>query len=90
MCLSTNPRIITITLNIIKTMTNQNELYEAPAVTIVEVKQNGVICASAGSNAVLFSAMGHPFQQFAEMISRSSVTSGSSLVWSRTDLRLLS
>ena len=29
---------------------------------------------------VLFSAMGHPFQQLAEMILRSSVTSGSSLV----------
>ena len=28
----------------------------------------------------LFSAMGHPFQQLAEMILRSSVTSGSSLV----------
>ena len=38
----------------------------------------------------LFSAMGHPFQQFAEMMSRSSVTSGSSLVWRRTDFRLLS
>lgn len=39
---------------------------------------------------LLFSAMGHPFQQFAEMISRSSVTSGSSLVWRRTDFRMLS
>ena len=29
---------------------------------------------------LLFSAMGHPFQQLAEMILRSSVTSGSSLV----------
>ena len=38
----------------------------------------------------LFSAMGHPFQQFAEMISRSSATSGCSLVWRSTDLRLLS
>ena len=38
----------------------------------------------------LFSATGHPFQQFAEMMSRSSVTSGSSLVWRRTDFRLLS
>ena len=36
----------------------------------------------------LFSAMGHPFQQFAEMMSRSSVTSGCSLVWRRTDFRL--
>jgi hypothetical protein len=26
--------------------TKQNELYEAPAITIVEVKQEGVICAS--------------------------------------------
>ncbi len=26
--------------------TKQNELYEAPAFTIVEVKQEGVICAS--------------------------------------------
>ena len=41
-------------------------------------------------NCFLFSAMGHPFQQFAEMRLSSSVTSGSSLVWSRTDLRLLS
>ena len=32
------------------------------------------------SLTVLFSAMGHPFQQLAEMILRSSVTSGSSLV----------
>ena len=38
----------------------------------------------------LFSAMGHPFQQFAEMMSRSSATSGCSLVWRSTDLRLLS
>lgn len=30
--------------------------------------------------STLFSAMGHPFQQLAEMILRSSVTSGSSLV----------
>ena len=36
----------------------------------------------------LFSAMGHPFQQFAEMMSRSSVTSGCSLVCRRTDFRL--
>ena len=32
--------------------TKHKNLYETPAVTIVEVKQNGVICASAGSNAV--------------------------------------
>ena len=38
----------------------------------------------------LFSAMGHPFQQFAEMMSRRSATSGCSLVWRSTDLRLLS
>ena len=31
-------------------------------------------------DSLLFSAMGHPFQQLAEMILRSSVTSGSSLV----------
>ena len=43
-------------------MTNQNELYEAPAVTIVEVKQNGVICASAGSNAV-FATMDGTFTE---------------------------
>lgn len=40
--------------------------------TIANVESNAVI--------VLFSAMGHPFQQLAEMILRSSVTSGSSLV----------
>lgn len=39
-------------------------------------------------DCILFSAMGHPFQQFAEMMSRSSVTSGCSLVWRRTDFRL--
>ena len=33
-----------------------------------------------GEHNILFSAMGHPFQQLAEMILRSSVTSGSSLV----------
>ena len=43
-----------------------------------------------GAGAFLFSAMGHPFQQFAEMMSRNSVTSGSSLVWRRTDFRMLS
>ena len=42
------------------------------------------------TGTVLFSAMGHPFQQLAEMMSRSSVTSGCSLVWRRTDFRLLS
>ena len=36
----------------------------------------------------LFSAMGHPFQQFAEMMSSSSVTSGSSRVCRSTDLCL--
>ena len=30
----------------IKMNTNKQELYEAPAITIVEVKQEGVICAS--------------------------------------------
>ena len=37
---------------------------------------------------VLFSAMGHPFQQFTEMMSSSSVTSGSSRVCRSTDLCL--
>lgn len=41
-------------------------------------------------NSVLFSAMGHPFQQFAEIMLRSSVTSGSSFVWRSTDLCFLS
>ena len=44
--------------------------------------------AGTGCRAVLFSAMGHPFQQFAEMMSSSSVTSGSSRVCRSTDLCL--
>ena len=30
--------------------TNVKELYEAPSITIVEVKQEGVICASLDPN----------------------------------------
>ena len=49
---------------------SRNKLY-----TFIEV-----FGLSVALGFVLFSAMGHPFQQLAEMILRSSVTSGSSLV----------
>ena len=33
--------------------TKHNELYEAPAINIVEVKQEGVICTSGDVNATM-------------------------------------
>ena len=46
----------------------------------LEMYLASLMMARYAYNDFLFSAMGHPFQQLAEMILRSSVTSGSSLV----------
>jgi hypothetical protein len=34
-------------------MTKHNELYEAPAIEVVELKYEGVICASGNANATM-------------------------------------
>ena len=76
----------------------KREMYTAPVSEETLTIEENVLCVSTGTNdwvvdpgqLTLFSAMGHPFQQFAEMMSRSSATSGCSLVWRSTDLRLLS
>ena len=34
-------------------MTKQRELYEAPTISVVEMKQEGVICASGDINATM-------------------------------------
>ena len=64
-----------------KTILSDKELY-------VNVRKDNRINVYYLGASVLFSAMGHPFQQFAEMMSSSSVTSGCSLVCKSTDLCL--
>jgi hypothetical protein len=34
-------------------MTKQRELYEAPTISVVEMKQEGVICVSGEANATM-------------------------------------
>ena len=45
LCLSPNKKILTITTN----NTMQKELYEAPTISIVEMKEEGVICTSVNA-----------------------------------------
>ena len=71
---------------------DSDRFYFIPLYMEMTYSINGIVSELAQDpvwlGSFLFSAMGHPFQQFAEMMSRSSVTSGCSLVWRRTDFRL--
>lgn len=42
-------------------MNNNNELYEAPAITVVEMKQEGVICASGLTKPSDYPGASDPF-----------------------------